>query len=107
MKIDYYLGIIRVEFFFRGCRTLKDRRGHLRSLKDRLSNMGFTVAQVGPPDLIQRAWLTAVFVSGNLTGVKRALDRAEKLMYNPCWELVMLEKDILGDNEILPDREQL
>ncbi|MEN8209034.1 MAG: DUF503 family protein [Candidatus Fermentibacteria bacterium] len=107
MKIDYFLGLIRVEFFFRGCRTLKDRRGHLRSLKDRLSNMGFSVAQVGPVNFIQRAWLDAVFVSGSYGGVKKTLDEAEKLIYNPEWELVSLEKDILGENEILPDREQI
>ncbi len=107
MKIDYFIGTIRAELFFRGCRTLKDRRGHLRSLKDRLSNMGFSVAQVGPTNLIQRAWLTAVFVSGTEAGVKRVLDKAEKLIYNPEWELIALEKDILGDNEVLPDWEQI
>lgn len=107
MKIEYFIGIIRAEMFFRGCRTLKDRRGHLRSLKDRLSNMGFSVAQVGPANLIQRAWLTVVFISGSEAGVKRVLDQAENLMYSPEWELVALEMDILGDNEVLPDWEQL
>lgn len=106
MKIDYYLGIIRVELLFRGCRTLKDRRGHLRSLKDRLSNMGFSVAQIGPSNLIQRGWLMAVFISGTEAGVRRSLDKAEKLLYNPNWELVALEMDILGDNEVLPDWEE-
>ena len=107
MKIEYFMGMIRAEMFFRGCRTLKDRRIYLRSLKDRLSNMGFSVAQVGLPDFIQRAWLTAIFVSGTKTGVKRALNKAEKLMYNPEWELTTLEMDILGDNEVLPDWELL
>lgn len=107
MKIDYFMGMIRAELFFRGCRTLKDRRGHLRSIKDKLSNMGFSVAQVGPTNFVQRAWLAAVFVSGTETGVKRTLDKAEKLMYNPEWELTSLEKDILGDNEVLPDWEQI
>ena len=107
MKIDYFVGMMRAELFFRGCRTLKDRRGHLRSLKDRLSNMGFSVAQVGPSNLIQRTWLTAVFISGSEAGVRRLLDRAEKLMYNPNWELVTLEKDILGENEVLPYWEHL
>ena len=107
MKNDYFVGMMRAELFFRGCRTLKDRRGHLRSLKDRLSNMGFAVAQVGPPDIIQRGWLVAVFISGSETGVGRFLDRAEKLMYNPNWELVTLEMDILGENEVLPYWEQL
>lgn len=106
MKIEYYIGTIRTELFFRGCRTLKDRRGHLRSLKDRLSNMGFSVAQIGPANFIQRGWLMAVSISGNESGVKRMLDQAEKLFYNPEWELVMLKMDIFGDNETLPDWEQ-
>ncbi|MCD4700424.1 MAG: DUF503 family protein [Candidatus Aegiribacteria sp.] len=107
MKIEYFIGMIRAELLFRGCRTLKDRRSHLRSLKDRLSNMGFSVAQVGPTKFIQRAWLNAVFVSGSEAGVKRILDKAENLIYNPEWELITLEMDILGDNEILPDWEQI
>lgn len=69
--------------------------------------MGFSVAQVGPTNLIQRGWLAATFVSGNETEVKRKLDQAEKLMYNPDWELIVLEMDILGDNEVLPEWEQI
>jgi uncharacterized protein YlxP (DUF503 family) len=107
MRIDYFIGIIRAELFFRGCRTLKDRRGHLRSLKDRLSSMGFSVAQIGPTNLIQRAWLMGAFISGTEAGVKRMIDNAEKLFYDPEWELVTLEKDILGESETLPDWEQL
>lgn len=99
-RTDALIGIIKVELFFRGCRTLKDRRGFLRSLKDRLSNMGFSVAQVGPPDIIQRAWIAAVCVSGDETGVTQMLTRAEKLMYNPEWELISIDKDIITDNEL-------
>ena len=69
--------------------------------------MGFSVAQIGPSNLIQRGWLMAVFISGTEAGVRRLLDRAEKLMYNPNWELVTLEMDILGENEVLPYWEQL
>ncbi len=107
MNIDYFTGMIRAELFFRGCRTLKDRRAYLRSLKDRLSNMGFTVAQVGPANFVHRAWLIAVFISGSETEVRRLLDMAEKLMYNPNWELVELDTDILGENEVLPYWEQI
>ncbi|MFO8182557.1 MAG: DUF503 family protein [Candidatus Aegiribacteria sp.] len=105
MKIRYCLGVIRAELYFRGARTLKDRRGHLRSLKDRLSRMGFSVAQVGPPDMVQQAWIMAVTVSGSRGGVEVRLDRAEELLLKPDWELAALEKDIIGDNEKLQDWE--
>ena len=68
--------------------------------------MDFSVAQVGPTNLIQRAWLTAVYISRSEAGVKRKLDQVEKLLYNPEWELVVLKMDILGDNEVLPEWEQ-
>ena len=58
-------------------------------------------------NLIQRSCLTAVCVSGSKTGVKRMLEHAEKLMYSPEWELIVLETDILGDNEVLPEWEQI
>lgn len=105
-RIDTVIGLIRVELYFRGCRTLKDRRGYLRSLKDRLSNIGFSVAQVGPPDMIQRAWIAAVCVSGTETGASRLLDGAEKLMYNPEWELVNIDMDIISDSELSEMEEQ-
>ena len=106
-RINTVIGLIRAELFFRGCRTLKDRRGFLRSLKDRLSNLGFSVAQIGPPDIIQRAWIAAVCVSGNETGASRMLNRAEKLMYNPEWELVNIDKDIITDSELSEMEEHL
>ncbi|MCK4506529.1 MAG: DUF503 domain-containing protein [Candidatus Aegiribacteria sp.] len=106
-RTDTIIGLIKVELYFRGCRTLKDRRGFLLSLKDRLSNMGFSVAQVGPPDMIQRAWIAAVCVAGSQAGVSRMLDRAEKKMHNPEWELVNIDKDIITDNELSEMEEYL
>ncbi len=99
-RTDAIIGLIKVELFFRGCRTLKDRRGFLLSLKKRLSNMGFSVAQVGPPDIIQRAWIAAVCVSGTETVVSQMLNSAEKFMYNPEWELISIDKDIITDGEL-------
>ncbi len=105
MRVLYCLGLLRAELYFRGARTLKDRRGHLRSLKDRLSNLGFSVAQVGPSDLVQQAWVTAVIASGSRARVLSALDSADRLLDDPEWELSAIEKDIIGDGEKLPDWE--
>ncbi|MBN2586098.1 MAG: DUF503 family protein [Candidatus Fermentibacteraceae bacterium] len=105
MRVPCYLGLVRAELYFRGARTLKDRRGHLRSLKDRLSNLGFSVSQVGPSNLVQQAWVAAVIVSGSRARVLSALDRADRLFQDPEWELSALEKDIISDGEQLPDWE--
>jgi uncharacterized protein YlxP (DUF503 family) len=102
MKVRYHIGILRAELYFRGARTLKDRRGHLISLKDRLRNTGFAVAQVGPADLVQQAWIAAVFISGSRSGVRTALDRAGDILQDPAWELVSMERDIVGEYMQLP-----
>lgn len=102
-----HLGLVRAELVFRGCRTLKDRRGHLRSLGDRLRNMGFSVAQVGPADMVQHAWLAAVIVSGSRSIVSRKLDRAAELFHGPDWELASFLRDIIGESESVPEWEDM
>ena len=77
------------------------------SIRDRLKNMGFSVAQVGRSDIPQRAWLAAVIVSGSKSLVRQRIDRACELFYGPEWELASLHKDILGCNEELPEWEVL
>lgn len=105
MRLDYSIGLVRAELYFRGARTLKDRRSHLNSLRDRMANMGFSVAQTGPPDLVSRTWLVAVTVSGSRSMVSRSMDRARELLDQPEWELTSLSLDIMGDGETLPDWE--
>ena len=105
MEIGYAMGLLRAELYFRGARTLKDRRVHLRSLQDRLRNMGFSVAQVGPPGLVQQAWVAAALVSGSPAVVRKALDSAGRLLEDPSWELASLETDIIGEMQRLPEWE--
>ena len=94
-EIVSWIGLLRAEFLFRGCRTLKDRRGYLRSLRDRLVNMGMATAQVGPPDLVQQAWISAVCVSGSEKGVRTILEKASSLLSgSPEWELSDMVLDI-------------
>ncbi len=95
-----YIGLVRAELLFRGCRTLKDRRGHLLSLKDRLRKIGLASAQVGPPDLVQRAWISATCVSGTESEVRRMLDSASRLLEsNPEWEPLGILRDIFTAEE--------
>jgi len=105
MRVSYYLALMRVEFYFRGARTLKDRRKHLNSVRDRLSNLGFSVAQVGPVELASQAFLVAVASSGSVSMAEKILERAERVVHGPEWELACLTKDIIGENEELPEWE--
>jgi len=90
-----FIGIIRAELHFPGCRSLKGRRKYLRSLRDRLRNLGLSTTQYGNADLIQHAWLGASFVSGTYSKVQHMLDKASELFYNPEWELINVETDII------------
>jgi len=105
--ISYGIGLLRVQLLFRGARTLKDRRGPVRSIKDRLRNMGFTVAQVGPPDLLQRVWISAAIVSGSSAVIRGKLKKAQELMYGPEMEPVELFSSIVGTCETLPEWEKV
>ncbi len=105
MDIKYFIGIIRTELYFRGAVTLKDRRVHLNSIRSRLSGMGFSVAQVGPVDLVRQAWLAAVTVSGSPGRLSKALDTAKKLFETPNWEITDFSVEIIGAEEKLPEWE--
>ncbi|MFO7654048.1 MAG: DUF503 domain-containing protein [Candidatus Krumholzibacteriia bacterium] len=89
---------------FRGClvadlvlphaRSLKDRRGPLRALLQRLRNHGHAVAQVGPSDLTQRAFLAVVAVSGSESQLTGLLDGAERILYASEFEVADLRRDV-------------
>lgn len=92
--IRTFVGVLRVELHFPGLRTLKERRGLLRSLLDRLRGLGMSAAQVGPAGFIRQAWISAVCVSGTAAGADGMLDRAAGLLDSPAWEVVALDRDV-------------
>jgi len=71
---------------------LKDRRKELRSLVERLRREGFAVAQVGPADLQQRAFLAVTDVSGSPSRLEERLDAAERLLLASEFEVGRLER---------------
>jgi uncharacterized protein YlxP (DUF503 family) len=90
-----FVGLLHAELHFPGCDTLKDRRGHLRSLLDRLRNMGFSAAQVGDPARVGRAWIAASIVSGADGIVSGLLEKASMLLENPSWDVAGSSTDIV------------
>jgi len=89
-----YSGTLTADLVMTAARNLKDRRAPLRALVQRLKNQGFAVAQVGPPDLIQRCFLAIGVVSGEESQVDGMLDAAERILFASEFEVGDLRRNI-------------
>ena len=74
--------------------SLKDMRRALQALKQRLRNRELAVAQVGPAELTQRAFLAVSAVSGSATLVTESLDAAERLLFASEFEGAGLRREV-------------
>ena len=79
------IGLLHTSLSIPESRSLKDKRGVLRSLKDRLRNeMNISVAEVGKQDLWNAAELAFVTVANEKPVVEKRLSAvAERLRSNP------------------------
>jgi len=57
------VGLLSLEFYIPGARSLKDKRMVLRGVKDRLRKFNVAVAEIAHHDLWQRAGLGVVTIS--------------------------------------------
>lgn len=89
-----YTGTLVVDLVLRGARSLKDRRGPLRALVQRLRNGGFAVSQVGPADLQQRVFLAVAAVAASEGGVEELLDAAERVLHGSEFEVGLRARDV-------------
>lgn len=92
--VRVYTGTLIADLVLANARNLKDRRAVQRALVQRLKNQDFSVAQVGPADLIQRLWLAVAVVSGNESLVDELLDSAERIIFSSEFEVGDLRRDI-------------
>ncbi len=72
--------------------SLKDRRRVLQGLVQRLQHRHYAVAQIGPPDLVQRAFLAVAVVSGHPDHADELLDEAERLIFASDFEVADLRR---------------
>lgn len=93
-----YSGTLTADLVMTAARNLKERRGPLRALVQKLKNQGFAVAQVGPPDLIQRCFLAIGVVSGEESQVDALLDGAERIIFASEFEVGDLRRHIQVDS---------
>jgi uncharacterized protein YlxP (DUF503 family) len=89
-----YAGTMTADLVMTAARNLKERRAPLRALMQKLKNQGFAVAQVGPPDLIQRCFLAIGVVSGEESQADGLLDAAERIIYASAFEVGDLRRHI-------------
>jgi uncharacterized protein len=67
------VGLLSLELYIPGARSLKDKRMVLRGVKDRLRKFNVAVAEIAHHDLWQRAGLGVVTISTTEAHVDREL----------------------------------
>ncbi|HPF69046.1 MAG TPA: DUF503 domain-containing protein [Candidatus Krumholzibacteria bacterium] len=89
-----YTGTLVADLVLQEAHSLKDRRGPLRALVQRLRNRELAVAQVGPPDFQQRVFLAVAAVSGSVGAVEERLDAAERILFASEFEVGSVTRDV-------------
>ena len=69
------VALLSLDLHFPGTRSLKEKRGVLRSVKDRLRKFNVGVSETDHQDLWQRAGLAVAAVGSDRTTVKQSLDQ--------------------------------
>jgi uncharacterized protein len=90
--VRHYTGTLVADLHLPYARSLKDRRQALRSLVQRLQNHHFSVAQIGPADLQQRAFLAVGVVAGSHARLDELLDAAERIIFAGDFEVADLHR---------------
>ena len=91
-----YVGILSFELHFPESHSLKEKRMHLRSVKQQLANrVGCSIAEVDHHDVWQRARLTLACVTRDPGGATKLLDEAERWLAGQAFELGPCERDLV------------
>jgi uncharacterized protein YlxP (DUF503 family) len=91
-----YVGILSFELFFPESHSLKEKRMHLRSVKQQLSNrIGCSIAEVDHHDVWQRSRLTLACATRRAGEADRLLDEAERWLSGQPFELGTRERELV------------
>jgi len=91
-----YVGILSFELHFPGSHSLKEKRMHLRSVKQQLANRtGCSIAEVDGHDTWQRAQLTLACVTREASDAGRLLDEAERWLAGQHFELGASQRELV------------
>ena len=95
--VKIHTGTLVADLVLPHAQSIKERRQALRALMQRLVNRRFAVAQVGPADLWQRAFLAVAVVSGSAGVLDSLLDEAERLIFASAFDVADLRRDVHQD----------
>lgn len=98
--VRIFTGTLIADLVLPGARTLKERRAPLQALIRKLRNHDLAVAQVGPAELTQRAFVAVSAVSGSAALLDDLLAEAERLLFASDFEVGELRR--LGGVESFP-----
>jgi uncharacterized protein len=91
-----FVGILTFELHFPESHSLKEKRMHLRSVKQQLTNRtGCSIAEVDHHDAWQRAGLTMACVTRSATDATRLLDEAERWLSGQAFELGLAQRELV------------
>jgi uncharacterized protein len=91
-----YVGILSFELHFPESHSLKEKRMHLRSVKQQLAKrIGCAIAEVDHHDVWQRARLTLACVTREANDATRLLDEAERWLSGQAFELGLSERQLV------------
>ena len=91
-----YVGILSFELHFPDSHSLKEKRMHLRSVKQQLVNrLGCSIAEVDHHDVWQRAGLTLACVTREARDATRLLDEAERWLSGQAFELGTRQRELV------------
>ena len=95
-----YVGILSFELFFPESHSLKEKRMHLRSVKQQLQNrVGCSIAEVDHHDVWQRSRLTLACAARKAGDAERLLDEAERWLAGQAFELGARERSIVSPQD--------
>ncbi len=91
-----FVGILSFELHFPESHSLKEKRMHLRSVKQQLANRtGCSIAEVDHHDAWQRARLTLACVTRKSGDAERLLDEAERWLSGQLFELGNAQRELV------------
>jgi len=91
-----FVGILSFELHFPESHSLKEKRMHLRSVKQQLANRtGCAIAEVDHHDTWQRARLTLACVTREAGEAGKLLDEAERWLHGQPFDVCSTERELV------------
>jgi uncharacterized protein YlxP (DUF503 family) len=91
-----FVGILSFELHFPESHSLKEKRMHLRSVKQQLQNrVGCSIAEVDHHDTWQRSRLTLACVARHAGDAEQLLDEAERWLSGQAFDLAARDRELV------------